>query len=124
MHRFPTAWTAISGGGAMTPSGMRAIRRGVALFRRCDARQRLRRAVVRRLQGREGGWRVPRCARKSRRLGSDRGCTGRREALARHYRPTVTLWGIVDLRCNPLVVLLLTGRWLVGSSLRLTALRS
>jgi hypothetical protein len=46
------------------------------------------------------------------------------ERLDRHYRPTVTLWGIVDLRCNQLIVLLLTGRWLVGSTLRLTALRS
>jgi hypothetical protein len=36
-------------------------------------------------------------------------------------RWTFCLWGIVDLRCNPLVVLLLTGRWLLGSSLRLTA---
>ena len=44
--------------------------------------------------------------------------------LDRPYRPTVTLWGIVDLRCNQLVFLPLTGRWLVGSSLRLTALRS
>ena len=25
MHRFPTAWAAISGGGAMTPSGMRGV---------------------------------------------------------------------------------------------------
>ena len=25
MHRFPTAWAAISGGGAMTPTGMRGV---------------------------------------------------------------------------------------------------
>jgi hypothetical protein len=45
-------------------------------------------------------------------------------ALARHYRPTVTLVGHRRFAMRELVVLLLTGRWLVGSSLRLTALRS
>ena len=45
-------------------------------------------------------------------------------ALARHYRPTVILVGHRRFAMRQLVDLLLTGRWLVGSTLRLTALRS
>jgi hypothetical protein len=45
-------------------------------------------------------------------------------ALARHYRPTVTLVGHRRFAMRQLVALLLTRRWLVGSTLRLTALRS
>jgi len=60
---------------------------------------------------------------------ADRHCAAiafsmRPAALARHYRPTVFFVGHRRFPMRHLVAVLLTGRWLVGSTLPLTALRS
>jgi len=69
---------------------------------------------------------VPECVSRPKRLPHFLALRHRNDGarLDRHYRPTVTLVGHRRFAMRQLVALVFTGRWLVGSTLRLTALRS
>ena len=61
MHRFPTAWAAICGGGAMTPSGMRGVLNDAISIYFADATlaSAFVAPAVRRVENRGGRRRVP-----------------------------------------------------------------